>query len=223
MLTYNKMFKLLESKGIEQVDVVFAGGNDSGSVDNFIIHVYGEEKVMDEDEVNKIHPDLGNVLSGVVYNDYGGFAGDYEVNGKYIFSVKDKTVKKECSESYTEYKEIDEIVLDEDDFEAQDEKTSKSRPSIPDSWKRVPVKDKMKDKDNMWGKKLVVCKTCKKPRILDDFSEKIYCDNECDKVYPASNFDYLGKLSYKFRDEEKWNDIETIESLEELLDKDDEN
>ena len=147
MLTYEKMFKILESKGIEQVDVVFSGGNDSGSIENFVVHVYGEEKEMKEYEINKINPDLSDVLSSVVYNDYGSFAGDYDVYGKYVFSVKDKTVKKECSESYTEYKQIEEIVINEESIKIQNSSV-KDRPTIPESWERKEFNDVNKEEFN---------------------------------------------------------------------------
>ena len=214
MLTYNKMFRFLESKGVDQVDVIFSGGNDSGSVEKFVVHVYGEEKEMEENEINKIHPDLSDLLSSVVYNDYGSFAGDYDVSGKYVFSVKDKTVKKECSESYTEYKEIDEIVMNSDYFDKEEEN---NKPIIPDCWERTSVTEKMKDKNHSYGKKLIVCKTCNKPRTLDSFSDKIYCSNDCDKVYPASNFDYLGNLNYDFDD--NWNEIKTADDLKKGIQK----
>jgi hypothetical protein len=213
MLTYEKMFKILESKGIDQIDVVFSGGNDSGSIENFVVHVYSEEKEMKEDEINKINPDLSDVLSSVVYNDYGSFAGDYDVSGKYVFSVKDKTVKKECSESYTEYKQIDEIVMDEESIKIQNSSV-KDRPTIPESWERKEFNDVNKEEFN-YGKSLVVCKTCNKPRSIESLSvEKVYCGNDCDKVYPTSNFYYIDKLSYNFNDETVWdNEIDSVDSL----------
>jgi hypothetical protein len=93
----------------------------------------------------KINPDLSDVLSSVVYNDYGSFAGDYDVSGKYVFSIKDKTVKKECSESYTEYKQIEEIVINEESIKIQNSSV-KDRPTIPESWERKEFKDVNKER-----------------------------------------------------------------------------
>ena len=120
--TREKIFRELIRCNVATVEVPFSGGNDEGSVsrirlfnaDGAEIQVLEEAYIPSEyDEKTKSWKPtremtrdemLAEALSRPVYDKYGGFAGDFSVDGKVCWNVKERKVtesgERSCSESY---------------------------------------------------------------------------------------------------------------------------
>lgn len=128
------MKKLREMK-VREVSVHYSGGNDSGGVENIVVkyedgtrpeisdqdtweepsipsrynpktHKYEKERELTEDEW------LREVLCQEVYNQYGGFAGEFNVDGKIIWNVEQNTIENSGEEEVTEYKSYEDTLYD---------------------------------------------------------------------------------------------------------------
>jgi hypothetical protein len=120
--TREKIFRELTRCNVATVEVQFSGGGDEGSVnrirlfnaDGVEINVLEEAYISSEyDEKTKNWKPtremtrdemLAEALSQPVYDKYGGFDGDFSVDGKICWNVKERTVtesgERSCSESY---------------------------------------------------------------------------------------------------------------------------
>lgn len=96
------VFTALRARGADRAVVAFSGGNDEGGPDSITLYTGAEEfstlslcghngeisrDAVDADE------QLVDALSGPVFDEYGGFAGDFDVFGEVIWETDGETVK----------------------------------------------------------------------------------------------------------------------------------
>lgn len=109
------VFAELASRGADRAVVQFSGGNDEGGPDSITLYK-GEAEMRtlltwpcEEDAAStKADVRLADALSDPVFEEYGTFAGDFDVTGEVIWEVGEKTVQMirderadyEHSESY---------------------------------------------------------------------------------------------------------------------------
>lgn len=107
---YKCFLNLLDAFNISKIRVSFSGGGDSGGIDD-VEFSYNDDKcnLTVEDHIKN---EFYNFLEEPVYDNYGGFAGEYNVNGDLIYDVRNHTVFMTCNEYSYEYddegNEIDE-------------------------------------------------------------------------------------------------------------------
>ncbi len=120
--TREKIFSELAKRNAATVEVSFSGGNDEGSVNRIrLLDADGNEiNVLEEAYISSEYDEntkswkparemtrdemLAEALSQPVYDKYGGFGGDFSVDGKICWDVKERKVtesgERSCSESY---------------------------------------------------------------------------------------------------------------------------
>ena len=121
-----EVFRRLAEAGAARAEVHFSGGNDEGGVDSieFLdadgtvilqLEEYYAEQVYDRERnryVEKRPPTdqelLVTALCEPVYNKYHGFAGEFYVSGKIIWSVAEQRVTMDAQETVDAYEDIDE-------------------------------------------------------------------------------------------------------------------
>jgi len=106
-MTRTEVFQQLRELGAVAAVVPFHGGNDEGFIEGITL------KDADGNAVALIHEDyygnteepfegahhLAEALSQPVYDEYGGFAGPFEVEGRVVWDVSKATVSMEGSEA----------------------------------------------------------------------------------------------------------------------------
>jgi len=95
-----EVFAGLASRGADRAVVQFSGGNDEGGPDSIALYK-GEEEICalstwpSREEVEDAPADarLVDALSEPVFQEYGTFAGDFDVTGEVIWDVAERTVR----------------------------------------------------------------------------------------------------------------------------------
>ena len=109
-LNKKEVLALLKKKCIEKVTVKFSGGHDSGGTDGIEFEVLGETVQWTEKEVDTIKEGLCDALEAPVWDRYGSFAGEYNVDGEVVWDVKEGKVYIKGSEEVTQTEEFEEEV-----------------------------------------------------------------------------------------------------------------
>jgi hypothetical protein len=99
-MTRPEVFAELTSRGADRAVVMFSGGNDEGGPDSVTLYK-GEEEVRTlstwpcEGDTTSAAADgdLADVLSDPVFEEYGTFAGDFDVTGEVIWEVESQAVQ----------------------------------------------------------------------------------------------------------------------------------
>jgi hypothetical protein len=127
LMTRDGVFAALKSKGIAKVLVHYSGGNDEGGVNQIELfdangenigemqEYYGGTSVWDE-ATNTYKPApppsddqrLAEALGAPVYNKYGGFAGEYYVDGIVTWDVVNKKINDHGNEQVSHDETFDE-------------------------------------------------------------------------------------------------------------------
>lgn len=98
-MSRDEAFAALSVRGATRAVVQFSGGNDEGGPD--LVRLFAGQRVLGELTCARAnHPTPGEIadeeladgLSEPIYDQYGSFAGDYEVNGEVIWDLSDRTV-----------------------------------------------------------------------------------------------------------------------------------
>lgn len=95
------VFAALRSRGADRAVVAFSGGGDEGGADSITLYK-GEQELstlppdayIDKRTHGPVDPDveLADALSDPVHREYGGFSGDYDVEGAVVWETKGETV-----------------------------------------------------------------------------------------------------------------------------------
>jgi hypothetical protein len=95
------VFSALRSRGADRAVVAFSGGGDEGGADSITLYA-GEEELsqlslytyVGETPRCPVNPDvaLADALSDPVNKEYGGFDGDFDVEGEVIWETEGETV-----------------------------------------------------------------------------------------------------------------------------------
>ena len=102
------LFALLREHKIKDVNVEFSGGNDEGGVDSITV-CYEDGRVEDfpsdvEDSIYDFEKrtfveaelsekeKISKMLTQPVWDQYGGFAGDFHVYGNILYDVETETI-----------------------------------------------------------------------------------------------------------------------------------
>jgi hypothetical protein len=101
-MTRPEVFAELASRGADRAVVEFSGGNDEGGPDSITLYK-GESGVgglsasayagADSTAEERADAELVASLSQPIYDAYGGFDGDFDVNGEVIWDAEEKTVQ----------------------------------------------------------------------------------------------------------------------------------
>ncbi|NCA13955.1 MAG: hypothetical protein EBS89_07445 [Proteobacteria bacterium] len=86
-----RIFARLREMGVAQVRVGFSGGNDDGGVSGIVATMADGtkqrwEESHDEGDRND-HQEMVDEIAEVVYENYGGFAGERYVSGYFLWDV----------------------------------------------------------------------------------------------------------------------------------------
>ena len=105
-MTRPDVFRRIREMGAARAVVPFHGGNDEGFTEDITLESADGSPVavIDEDyygteESFEGAQELAEALSRPVYDEYGGFAGDFEVEGRVIWDVSRGTISMEGSET----------------------------------------------------------------------------------------------------------------------------
>ena len=106
-MTRAEVFDRLGELGAVAAVVPFNGGYDEGFVEGITLRGAGggEVAVIHEDHYGDAEEPfegahrLAEALSRPVYDEYGGFAGEFEVEGRVVWDVPKATVRMEGSEA----------------------------------------------------------------------------------------------------------------------------
>ena len=105
-MTRPDVFRRLQEMGAVSAVVPFHGGNDEGFTEGITLESADGNPVavIHEDYYGNEEPfegaqDLAEALSRPVYDEYGGFDGDFEVEGRVIWDVAEGTISMEGSEA----------------------------------------------------------------------------------------------------------------------------
>lgn len=93
-------FAELANRGADRAVVEFSGGNDEGGPDSITLYA-GEDALTtlpawydgEDDPKEQSNARLAAALSDPVFEQYGTFAGDFDVTGEVIWDVAAKTVQ----------------------------------------------------------------------------------------------------------------------------------
>ena len=101
--------EMLKTLNCTKVVIHYEGGNDEGFIEHIIFHKEdGTTEQVDEEYSDEFH----RVLCSPVYEAYGSFAGDYNVDGKLTWDVSKQTITNEGEETIFDtesYSKISEI------------------------------------------------------------------------------------------------------------------
>ena len=97
-----EVFRLLRQRNVIKALVHFSGGNDEGDVESITLlvdagqidlepHYYGD----DDSDPDK---HLAKLLAEPVWDRYGGFGGDFYVDGRVVYDVTAGTAKMHTTE-----------------------------------------------------------------------------------------------------------------------------
>ena len=106
-MTRAEVFGRLRELGAVAAVVPFNGGYDEGydegitlrGAENSAVAVIHEDYYGDAKELFEGAHRLAEALSRPVYDEYGGFAGEFEVEGRVVWDVPKATVRMEGSEA----------------------------------------------------------------------------------------------------------------------------
>ena len=106
-MTRAEVFERLRELGAVAAVVPFHGGNDEGFIEGITLKdaegnavaVIHEDYYGNAEEPFEGAHQLAEALSQPVYDEYGGFAGEFEVEGRVIWDVSGATVSMEGSEA----------------------------------------------------------------------------------------------------------------------------
>jgi hypothetical protein len=93
----NQIWLDLLTNNIKRVKVYFSGGNDEGGAD-MITLIYDDAGAVTTDIDAALHSkedpahEISNALAEPVYDEYGSFAGDFNINGVIIWDVNARTI-----------------------------------------------------------------------------------------------------------------------------------
>jgi hypothetical protein len=117
-MTRQHIFADLASRGADRAVLRFSGGNDEGGPDTITLYK-GEDRVgalspsayagVDSTASQKAEAALVAWLSQPIYDQYGGFDGDFDVYGELIWDVTERTVQI-VGEERSEYSHFEELV-----------------------------------------------------------------------------------------------------------------
>ena len=127
LMTRDGVFAALKSKGVSKVLVHYSGGNDEGGVNQIELfdangenigemqEYYGGSSIWDEAtntwkpaEAPNDEQRLSEALCAPVYNKYGGFAGEYYVDGIVTWDVVNKKINDHGNEQVSHDESFDE-------------------------------------------------------------------------------------------------------------------
>jgi hypothetical protein len=117
---YDRLFAFMDECQINNINVAYSGGGDSGSVDHIAL-MFSNKNKMSLDDRSKLNDDVADVfeeeLAQPIWDKHGSFAdgGGYSVDGHVIYNAKDKTVTISGTDHY--WGDSD----DEEDEETRDE------------------------------------------------------------------------------------------------------
>lgn len=141
---YDRLFAFMDECKINNINVAYSGGGDSGSVDHIDLMFSSKNKMSldDRSDLNKIVSDIfEEELAQPIWDKHGSFAdgGGYSVEGQVIYNAKDKTVvicgtdhywgdwdeeneeeqetRDESWEDFIYSKEDDDVVYDEENYD----------------------------------------------------------------------------------------------------------
>jgi hypothetical protein len=97
-MTRDEVFQQLRQKGVKKAVVHFSGGNDEGGADSIVLHTSDGTETEAVGWRSTSEGELNNALSEPVYAAYGGFAGDFSVDGEVVWDVEKRTVVMSKSE-----------------------------------------------------------------------------------------------------------------------------
>ena len=94
---YDRLFAFMDECQINNINVAYSGGGDSGYVDHIDL-MFSNKNKMSLDDRSKLNSDVADAfeeeLAQPIWDKHGGFAdgGGYSVDGQVIYNAKDKTV-----------------------------------------------------------------------------------------------------------------------------------
>ena len=100
-MTRQQVFAALSSRGASRAVVEFSGGNDEGGPDAITLFA-GQDPLCtlpawppggEVTATEKADAELADALSDPVFEQYGTFAGDFDVTGEVIWDVQERTVQ----------------------------------------------------------------------------------------------------------------------------------
>ncbi len=98
-MTRPQLFAALVSRGADTAVVQFSGGNDEGGPDSITL-LKGEQEVgklqpwwAEGDTIAEADVELADALSDPIFEEYGTFAGDFDVTGEVIWDTETQTVQ----------------------------------------------------------------------------------------------------------------------------------
>lgn len=115
-----EVFERLRERGAARAVVEFSGGNDEGGADGIVLYDGEGERIGEVDghhsggywdpekgrfvEVSptpeqRVETELAEALEGPVYEEYGGFAGDFSVGGRVTWDAETGAVSMSGEES----------------------------------------------------------------------------------------------------------------------------
>jgi hypothetical protein len=126
-MSRDSVFAALKKKGVAKAEVYYSGGNDEGGVNDIALldaagknvgnlqEYYGAPQTWDEATQRWVSaPDtptddnrLAEALGAPVYDNYGGFAGEFYVSGTVTWDVEKRTVKDHGVEEVSHDEDFD--------------------------------------------------------------------------------------------------------------------
>lgn len=119
---YDRLFAFMDECQINNINVAYSGGGDSGSVDHIDL-MFSNKNKMSLDDRSKLNSAVSDAfeeeLAQPIWDKHGSFAdgGGYSVDGQVIYNAKDKTVIISGTDHYWD----DWNENDEEEQEARDE------------------------------------------------------------------------------------------------------
>ncbi len=117
-MTRAQVFEELASRGADRAVLEFSGGNDEGGPDTITLYK-GEGRVgglspsayagVDSTAAQKAEAELVAWLSQPIYDQYGGFDGDFDVYGELIWDVAKRSVEI-VGEERSEYSHFEDLL-----------------------------------------------------------------------------------------------------------------
>lgn len=125
-MTQEQVFAELRKQGVTRVEVQFSGGNDEGGADSITLFQGDKEvgELVDVSGGGRWDPELrqwvekvltpedelAKALAGPVYDRYGSFSGEFNVEGVVTWDVEKGTVKTKGQESTTTWEDFEDYI-----------------------------------------------------------------------------------------------------------------
>lgn len=100
LMSRSEVFAELARRGAERAVVEFSGGNDEGGADAITLYMAAAAPHAlptwfegEQSAESRRDERLADALSGPVYEEYGTFAGDFDVSGEVIWDLAEWTVQ----------------------------------------------------------------------------------------------------------------------------------